>query len=127
MAFLPNSINKITLLTTDLPTNSLLHDIVAPRSAALSSSVDAPEAPRPLVSTSRVGQVPTWLIGAEGSDKIEPRLEIVHHHEIFKDAGNTPTFNSLAIEASFAQLEQGSEFVLYMNVSLLPFLLAPGS
>lgn len=44
---------------------------------------------------------------------------MVHHTSIFDDKGNTPTFNSLAIESQLANMQGLSEFVLYMNVSQL--------
>lgn len=119
-SFLPGSIGKIRLLTTDLPVGSLLHDIVARSTPSQSSAADA-SAPPPLVSTSRVGQIPTWL-ASPNLTSIGPALEVVHHHSIFDDAGNTPTFSSQAIESQMPNLEGCSEFQLYMNVSRVEVL-----
>ncbi|ORY69275.1 hypothetical protein BCR35DRAFT_269821 [Leucosporidium creatinivorum] len=120
-SFLPNSINKIRLLTADLPVGTLLHDIVARNTPSQSSTAGA-SAPLPLVSTSRVGQVPTWL-SSTNLTNAEPPLEVVHHYSIFDDVGNTPTFSSRAIESQIPNLENCSEFQFYLNDDC--FLLGP--
>lgn len=105
----------MTLLTTDLPVDTLLHNLVSP-----ATDEEAPE-PSSLASTSRVGQVPTWLDDTSLQPSNSPHLKMVHHTSFFDDLGNLPCFNSLAIESQMPNLESETEFALYLNVSFLYF------
>jgi hypothetical protein len=55
------------------------------------------------------GQVPTWL------DTTHPKIQVVHHEEIFTDASVLPVFNSHAIESQLHHIPGLSEHYLYMN------------
>jgi hypothetical protein len=55
------------------------------------------------------GQVPQWI------RRDHPRLRMVHHDEIFRDASHLPTFNSAAIEAQLHRIPDISQQFLYLN------------
>lgn len=54
-------------------------------------------------------QIPPWL------NTDHPRIRVVFHQQIFKDAGVLPTFNSHAIESQLHHIENLSERYLYFN------------
>ena len=54
-------------------------------------------------------QTPPWL------NTDHPRIRVVFHQQIFKDAGVLPTFNSHAIESQLHHIENLSERYLYFN------------
>ena len=54
-------------------------------------------------------QIPSWL------NTDHPRIRVVFHQQIFKDAGVLPTFNSHAIESQLHHIESLSERYLYFN------------
>ncbi|BGP36590.1 hypothetical protein JCM10449v2_000491 [Rhodotorula kratochvilovae] len=97
------ALGKLHLVSTDLPANKLLRDMLDGTPAAnLTRVVDA----------TRVGQVPTWL---DRSANASPPLEVHHHSSMFEDRAALPTFNSLSIESQLPNLHGISEFFLYMN------------
>ncbi|GAA6062407.1 hypothetical protein JCM10212_006193 [Sporobolomyces blumeae] len=109
-AFVPFAIAKMHIVTADLPSNILLHDLIEPRSK--SADNDDPEVKT--VDATRIGQVPTWLSADASSSS--PPLSMIHHSEIFNDHSLLPTFNSLSIESRFPFFTTvGSEFILYLN------------
>ena len=55
------------------------------------------------------GQSPSWL------DTGNPRIRVVDHREIFRDASVLPTFNSHAIESQLHHIDGLAEHFLYFN------------
>ena len=55
------------------------------------------------------GQVPDWL------DTSNPRLKVVTHKDIFRDASALPTFSSPAIEFNLHHIEGLSDYFIYFN------------
>ncbi|GAA5826985.1 hypothetical protein JCM11251_002195 [Rhodosporidiobolus azoricus] len=100
-AFVPSALRKIHLVTTDLPSNALLSDLIDGNNLTQT------------VQSSRVGQVPVWLNRSPAS--ANPALEVLHHTAIFEDSSSLPTFNSLSIESQFPHLDATGEFALYLN------------
>ncbi|GAA5891182.1 hypothetical protein JCM6882_006448 [Rhodosporidiobolus microsporus] len=100
-AFVPPALRKIHLLTTDLPPNVLLSDLIDGNNITET------------VESSRIGQVPSWL--DRSSAGATPALETPHHSALFEDSLALPTFNSLSIESQFPHLDAAGEFVLYLN------------
>lgn len=58
-------------------------------------------------------QVPPWL------NTDHPRVTVVAHKEIFRDAGKLPTFNSHAIETRLHHIDGLAEHYLYLNDDFL--------
>ncbi|MCA5892724.1 stealth family protein [Isoptericola sp. NEAU-Y5] len=55
------------------------------------------------------GQVPEWL------DQSDPRVNVVHHREIFRDPSVLPVFNSHAIESQLHHIDGLADHYLYLN------------
>ncbi|GAA5896966.1 uncharacterized protein JCM6883_007069 [Sporobolomyces salmoneus] len=108
-SFSSGTLSQLHLLTPDLPSNTLLRDAIDP---PLDS--DRKEEGDPPLSSTRMGQVPTWFSRLNETD--DPRLTITHHTEFFANSSNLPTFNSLSIESQLPFLSQiEAEFFLYLN------------
>ncbi|BGO99334.1 hypothetical protein RTG_00482 [Rhodotorula toruloides ATCC 204091] len=105
-AFSPSSLRQLRILTTDLPANVLLGDVIDPLLSLANGS-------ERLVSSDRLGQVPTWL--DRNSSVQSPPLIVSHHTSFFEDGVVLPTFNSLSIEAQMSNLANLGEFLLYLN------------
>lgn len=103
-AFEPRALGTLHLVSTDLPANKLLGDIL--------DNVSLENRTR-VVDAARVGQVPSWLNRSSAS---AGRLEVHHHSSFFDNKVDLPTFNSLSIESQLPNLLGLSEFFLYMNV-----------
>ncbi|KAJ8297020.1 3-O-alpha-D-mannopyranosyl-alpha-D-mannopyranose xylosylphosphotransferase [Rhodotorula toruloides] len=105
-AFSPSSLRQLRILTTDLPANVMLGDLIDPLFSTANASGQ-------LVTSARIGQVPTWL--DRNSSAENPPLIVSHHTSFFEDGVALPTFNSLSIEAQMSNLANLSEFWLYLN------------
>ncbi|GAA5838331.1 hypothetical protein JCM9279_003202 [Rhodotorula babjevae] len=99
----PLALGKLHLVSTDLPANVLLGDII--------DGVPLENFTR-IVDAARVGQVPSWLNRSSASTG---RLEVHHHSSFFEATAELPTFNSLSIESQLPNLLDLREFFLYMN------------
>ncbi|GAA5909159.1 hypothetical protein JCM8208_003392 [Rhodotorula glutinis] len=102
-AFEPLALGKLHLVSTDLPANFLLADIL--------DRVPVENITR-VVDAVRVGQVPSWLNRSAASPD---QLEVHHHSSFFENTADLPTFNSLSIESQLPNLSGLREFFLYMN------------
>ncbi|KPV78309.1 uncharacterized protein RHOBADRAFT_50790 [Rhodotorula graminis WP1] len=102
-AFEPRALGKLHLVSTDLPANTLLSDIL--------DNVPVGNI-TPVVEAARVGQVPSWL---NRSAIPREQLEVHHHSSFFEDTADLPTFNSLSIESQLPNILGLREFFLYLN------------
>ncbi|BGP28717.1 hypothetical protein JCM10296v2_000453 [Rhodotorula toruloides] len=105
-AFSPSSLRQLRILTTDLPANVVLGDLIDPPLSTANAS-------ERLVASARIGQIPTWLNNDSSAET--PPLIVSHHTSFFEDGIALPTFNSLSIEAQMSNLANFSEFLLYLN------------
>lgn len=111
-SFASDTLAHLYVLTTDLPSNAFLRDSIDPPPPTVDEENGTKEVSPPLITSSRIGQIPTWL-----SASAPPSLSIVHHSSFFVDQSHLPTFNSLSIESQFPYLRDiDSEYFLYLNV-----------
>lgn len=59
------------------------------------------------------GQKPSWMVG------YHPKLNFVHHNDIFENDTFLPTFNSSAIELNLSRIKGLSERFIYFNDDML--------
>ncbi|GAA5947082.1 hypothetical protein JCM3765_002145 [Sporobolomyces pararoseus] len=109
-SFSSGLLRNLHVLTTDLPPNILLRDTIYPPRTTDTEDFHS----KPVVDSSRLGQVPQWL--AKNTASSLPSLSITHHSDFFSNKINLPTFNSLSIESQFPFMSSiEAEFFLYLN------------